>query len=49
MEKAPASTTPYGDSTAVGAGDGRAHQGPQGPRGESGDGRHMGDKVFEVN
>ncbi|CAM9899756.1 unnamed protein product, partial [Laminaria digitata] len=47
MEKAPASTTPYGESVAVGAGDGRTHEGPQGPRGKAADGRIGGDKVFE--
>lgn len=48
MEKAPASTTPYGEGTSLGAGDGRTNEGPQGSRRDAADGRIGGDKVFEV-
>lgn len=48
MEKAPASTTPYGEGTPLGAGDGITNEGPQGSRRDAADGRIGGDKVFEV-
>ena len=48
MEKSPASTTPYGKSTTVGAGDRRTREGPQGSLRVAADGRIGADKVFEV-
>ena len=48
MEKAPASTTPYRDSTPLEAEGGREHEGPQGSRGDAAEGRIGSDKVFEV-
>lgn len=48
MEKAPASTTPYRDSTTLEAEGGREHEGPQGSRGDAAEGRIGSDKVFEV-
>lgn len=48
MDKAPASTTPYRDSTTLEAEGGREHEGPQGSRREAADGRIGNDKVFEV-